>query len=146
MANIAVDDPGITRQLPSARLAALSRLKLVDAGFAGLTRAAAFTVLVLLGGVIVSLVDGALPALKAFGFGFLTTQTWNPVNDVYGAAAPIYGTIVTSLVAMAIAVPVGLGVAIFLTELCPFPLRGPIGMAIELLAGIPSIISASGAC
>ena len=84
--------------------------------------------------------SGSLPALKAFGFGFLVTQTWNPVDDVYGAAAAIYGTLVTSVIAMAIAVPVGLGIAIFLSELCPFSLRRPVGIAIELLAGIPSII------
>ncbi len=124
----------------SGRVEALSRLRLVDVVFAGLARAAALTVLVLLGGVILSLVIEAWPALNAFGFKFLTTQTWNPVEDVYGAAAAIYGTVVTSLIAMAIAIPVGLGIAIFLSELCPFPLRRPIGIAVELLAGIPSII------
>ena len=96
--------------------------------------------LVLLGGVILSLVIGSLPAFQAFGLRFLTSETWNPNDDVYGALGAIYGTIVTSALAMAIAIPVGLGIAIFLSELCPFPLRKPIGMAIELLAGIPSII------
>src|SRR5205814_7272262 len=77
---------------------------------------------------------------KAFGPNFLVEQRWNPVTERFGAIAPIYGTIVTSLIAMLIAVPVGLMIAVFLTELCPMSLRRPIGIAIELLAGIPSII------
>src|SRR5213082_1246930 len=87
-----------------------------------------------------SLVVGAMPAFKAFGFNFIITEAWSPTRERFGALAPIYGTLVTSLVAMLIAVPVGIGIAIFLTELCPRPLRRPIGIAIELLAGIPSII------
>ena len=83
---------------------------------------------------------GSLPALSTFGFGFLVTERWNPVTEKFGALAPIYGTIVTSFIAMLIAVPVGLMIAMFLTELCPQWLRRPIGIAIELLAGIPSII------
>ena len=140
MTDAAIEATGAGARARTTRADALSRLRLVDTVFAGLTRAAAITVLVLLGGVIVSLVSGAWPALKTFGFGFLVTQTWNPVDDVYGAAAAIYGTLVTSIIAMAIAVPVGLGIAIFLSELCPFALRRPIAIAIELLAGIPSII------
>ena len=93
-----------------------------------------------LGGVIVSLFLGAMPAFHEFGFGFLTAQSWNPVTEKFGALAPIYGTIITSLIAMLIAVPFGLMIAMFLTELCPMWLRRPIGIAIELLAGIPSII------
>ncbi len=81
-----------------------------------------------------------MPACSAFGFDFLTTQSWNPVTEKFGALAPIYGTLVTSLIAMLIAVPVGLMIAFFLTELCPIWLRRPIAIAIELLAGIPSII------
>ena len=96
--------------------------------------------LLILGGAIVSLIKGSIPAFQAFGLGFFTNQVWNPVTEKFGAAAPIFGTIVTSAIAMAIAVPVGLGIAIFLTELCPPRLRRPIGIAIELLAGIPSII------
>ena len=119
---------------------ALKRFRTGDTIFRNLTRAAAVLVLVLLGGVIVSLIHGSLPAFHAFGFSFLTTQSWNPVTEVFGAAAPIYGTLVTSLIALLIAVPVGIGIAVFLTELCPMPLRRPIGVAIELLAGIPSII------
>ena len=105
-----------------------------------LTRGAALTVLALLSGVILALVIGSVPALKAFGFGFVTSEVWNPVTEQFGALAPIYGTLVTSVIAMVIAVPVGLMIAFFLTELCPMWLRRPIGIAIELLAGIPSII------
>jgi len=105
-----------------------------------LTFSAALTILVLLGGVIISLIIGSLPTFRAFGLDFLVTEAWNPVSDKYGAMAPIYGTIVTSVIAMAIALPVGLGIAIFLSELCPDALKRPIGIAVELLAGIPSII------
>lgn len=122
------------------RAGSLARYRVVDALFEHGTRIAALAVLVILGGVILSLVSGAWPALRQFGFGFLTSESWNPVKQRFGAAAPIYGTLVTSAIAMLIAVPVGLGIAIFLTELCPKPLRRPIGIAIELLAGIPSII------
>src|SRR6202521_4499686 len=111
-----------------------------DKLFHNLTRGSALLVLIILFGVMVSLFLGAIPALRAFGFNFFTTQSWNPVTEKFGALAPIYGTIVTSVVAMGIAVPVGIGVAIFLTELCPRVLSRPIGIAIELLAGIPSII------
>ena len=124
----------------ASRSKALARLQLGDAGFRYLTRTAAIGVLLLLGGVIVSLGIGAWPALAQFGFGFLVSERWNPVTENFGALAPIYGTLVTSLIAMLIAVPVGLMIAVFLTELCPLWLRRPIGTAIELLAGIPSII------
>jgi len=118
----------------------LQRLRLGDAAFRHLTRAAAITVLIILGGIIVSLVHGSWPALSTFGINFLIQESWNPVTERFGAIAPIYGTIVTSVIAMLIAVPVGLFIALFLTELCPMWLRRPIGIAIELLAGIPSII------
>jgi phosphate transport system permease protein len=123
-----------------ARTKALDRLRLGDTVFHHLTRAAAIGVLLLLSGVIISLIDGSIPAFKTFGFGFLVSSRWNPVTDNYGALPAIYGTILTSLIAMLIAVPVGLMIAFFLTELCPQWLRRPIGIAIELLAGIPSII------
>lgn len=122
------------------RTRVLARLALVDRVFYQMTRAAAVIVLIILGGVIISLVHGSWPAMQAFGFGFLTSQAWNPVTENFGAAAAIYGTLVTSIIAMLVAVPVGLGIAVFLTELCPYALRRPIGTAIELLAGIPSII------
>ena len=123
-----------------SRAKVLRRLRLGDALFRIITRTAAITVLMLLGGVIVALVSGSLPAFRAYGLDFLTTEVWNPVTEKFGALAPVYGTLVTSLIAMLIAVPVGLMVAFFLTELCPMWLRRPIGIAIELLAGIPSII------
>ena len=118
----------------------LHRLRLHDAVFRRLTFFAAVGVLIILGGIIVSLIHGSLPAIRAYGFGFLLSQIWDPVGDKFGALAPIYGTLVTSFIAMLIAVPVGLLIALFLTELCPMWLRRPIGIAIELLAGIPSII------
>ena len=105
-----------------------------------LTLGAAVAVLLILGGAIVSLIKGSIPAFQTFGLGFFTTVVWNPVTEKFGAGAPVYGTIVTSAIAMAIAVPVGVGIAIFLTEICPPSLRRPIGIAVELLAGIPSII------
>ena len=128
----------VTEQADRAKV--LQRLRVGDAAFRQITRAAAITVLVILGGIIVSLVHGAWPALREFGFSFLYVESWNPVTEKFGALAPIYGTVVTSIVAMLIAVPVGLFIALFLTELCPMWLRRPIGIAIELLAGIPSII------
>ena len=137
--NLAIDNAEI--EPAEARLAkALAGFKLRDNAFHLLTLAAACTVLILLGGVIAALVVGSVPAIKAFGFNFLWTEGWNPVTEKFGAMAPVYGTIVTAIIAMAIAVPSALGIAIFLTELCPYALRRPVGIAIELLAGIPSII------
>ena len=124
----------------SERGRVLQRLRLRDAAFRQLTRFAAVTVLVILGGIIVSLIEGSWLALSTFGFNFLISDAWNPVTENFGALAPIYGTILTSFIAMLIAVPVGLFISLFLTELCPLWLRRPIGIAIELLAGIPSII------
>jgi phosphate transport system permease protein len=124
----------------SSRAKVIARLRLGDTAFRLLTKSAAVGVLIILGGVMFSLIDGSLPALRTFGLDFLLEQRWNPVTEKFGALAPIYGTLVTSLIAMLIAVPVGLLIAVFLTELCPMWLRRPIGIAIELLAGIPSII------
>ena len=111
-----------------------------DRIFYWLTLASAVFVVVMLIGVLVSLVVGSWPALWKFGIGFIWTERWSPVKQIFGALTPIYGTIVTSLIAMIIGIPVSLGIAIFLTEICPQSLRRPIGVAIELLAGIPSII------
>jgi phosphate transport system permease protein len=127
-----------TPQVDRAKV--LRRLQLGDAIYRHLTRTAAIAVLVIMGGIIISLIDGSWLALRTFGLNFLLVDTWNPVTEKFGAIAPIYGTLVTSLIAMLIAVPVGLFIALFLTELCPTWLRRPIGIAIELLAGIPSII------
>jgi phosphate transport system permease protein len=134
-------DMALTEQLAiTDRNAALRRFGRSDSRFRRLTLAAALLVLVVFLGIVGSLAIGAWPALHAFGFGFFVTEIWNPVTEKFGAAAAIYGTIVTSALAMLVAVPVGIGIAIFLTEICPRPLKRPIGIAIELLAGIPSII------
>jgi phosphate transport system permease protein len=138
--DVALQNGAATLDAQASRAKALDRLRFTDTTFRILTRAAAISVLLILSGVILSLFMGSLPALKEFGFSFLTEQRWNPVTEKFGALAPIYGTLVTSFIAMLIAVPVGLMIAFFLTELCPMWMRRPIGIAIELLAGIPSII------
>ncbi len=142
VADMAVQSTGMEAAGPYDRAKALSAFKFGDVTFYWITRVSAISVLLILGGIILSLIVGAWPAMKAYGFAFLWTQRWAPSADppVLGALSPIYGTLVTSVIAMAIAIPVGLGIAIFLTELCPQWLRRPIGMAVELLAGIPSII------
>jgi phosphate transport system permease protein len=111
-----------------------------DLVFRNLTFLFAFLVLLILGGVIVALVDGAIPALRAFGAGFLYTDVWNPVTEKFGALAPIYGTLVTSGIAMVIGIPVAFGIAVFITEISPIWLKRPLATMIELLAAIPSII------
>jgi phosphate transport system permease protein len=103
--------------------------------------AAAVTLLLAgLAGVVVSLFIGGLPAFRAFGFGFLTSTSWNPVTEVYGAAGPIAGTLITAFLALLIALPLAIGVAVFLVEFCPKSFARPIAIAVELLAGIPSIV------
>jgi phosphate transport system permease protein len=97
-------------------------------------------VLLLLGGIILELFLGGLPAFKAFGLKFFWDTEWDPVQEVFGAGVSIYGTVVTALLAILLAVPMAFGVAFFLTELCPPALRRPIGTAVELLAAVPSII------
>ena len=140
VADLALQTGAIGAGQATDRSRALAKLKFGDIVFRGLTRTSAVFVLLLLSGVIISLVIGSWPALSKFGPGFLISERWNPVTENFGALAPIYGTLVTSFIAMLIAVPVGLMIALFLTELCPQFLRRPIGIAIELLAGIPSII------
>jgi len=126
--------PLAPRSRPAARGALLSKM------FEALCFAAATALLAALGGLLVALAIGGWPAIRKFGLGFLFVSTWNPVTEVYGAAGPIVGTLVTSGLALLIALPIAGGVAFFLTELCPAPLRRPIGTAVELLAGIPSIV------
>ena len=136
MADIALtDETALTARAQTTRRAGAG-----DARFHFFTWLAALVVLLIFAGVITSLVIGSVPAFKAFGLGFVTTEIWSPARERFGALASIYGTLITSLLAMIVAVPVGIGIAIFLTELCPRMLRRPIGIAIELLAGIPSII------
>jgi phosphate transport system permease protein len=120
------------------RHAAGQRLR--ERAFRTATFVAALLVLLLLGGVAVSLLIGAWPALSHFKLGFLTREVWNPVTDQYGALAAVYGTLVTSFLALLLAIPVSFGIAIFLTELAPVWLKRPVGVAIELLAAVPSII------
>lgn len=130
-----------TRQLDTATLhRLLNRQKLIDTLFVGSTKAFAVLVLLSLGGILLSLIYGALPSLQTFGVSFYTSSEWNPVGGEFGALAPIYGTLVTSLIALLIAVPVSFGIAVFLVELCPNFLKKPLSIAVELLAGIPSII------
>lgn len=139
---MAVQSTSIEAAGPYDRAKALSAFKFGDKAFYWTTRACAIGVLLILGGIILSLIAGAWPAMREYGFSFLWTQRWAPSANppVLGAVGPIYGTLITSVIAMCIAIPVGIGIAVFLTELCPQWLRRPIGMAIELLAGIPSII------
>ncbi|PTU66388.1 MULTISPECIES: phosphate ABC transporter permease subunit PstC [Chromobacterium] len=113
---------------------------LLDNLFRWVTRFFAFLVLALLVGILISLLIGALPSIHAFGFKFLVTSDWDPVNERFGALVPIFGTLATSFIALLIGVPVSFGIALFLTELCPTWLKRPLGIAVELLAGIPSII------
>jgi phosphate transport system permease protein len=108
--------------------------------FHGTTLAMALTVLLVLGGVAVALIHGAWPAFARFKLSFLTREVWNPVTDEYGALGAIYGTVLTSLIAMVLALPISFGIAVFLTELAPVWLKRPVGIAIELLAAVPSII------
>lgn len=111
-----------------------------DMIFSALVKLAALIVLLMLGGIIVSLIISSWPSIQKFGFSFLWTKEWDAPNDIYGALVPIYGTLVTSFIALLIAVPVSFGIALFLTELAPGWLKRPLGIAIELLAAIPSIV------
>ncbi|UXY14811.1 phosphate ABC transporter permease subunit PstC [Chitiniphilus purpureus] len=118
----------------------LKRQQTEDRIFMGTTRLFAFLVLALLVGILLSLCYGALPAIKTFGVGFVLSDEWNPVTEQFGGWNSIRGTLLSSLIALLIGVPVSFGIAIFLTELSPVWLRRPLGVAIELLAGVPSII------
>ncbi|MFG6466364.1 phosphate ABC transporter permease subunit PstC [Roseateles sp. BYS87W] len=111
-----------------------------DTLFAVLSQGAAWLTLALMVGIIGSLIMGAAPALKAFGLGFLTSTDWDPVQEKFGGLVMIYGTLASSFIALLIAVPVSFGIAIFLTELSPSWLKRPLGIAIELLAAVPSIV------
>jgi len=118
----------------------LKRQVLMDTLFRLLTKSFAFLVLALLLGILLSLLLGAMPSIQHFGWGFLTSSDWDPVAEKFGAVVPIFGTLVTSFIALLIGVPASFGIALFLTEICPPVLKRPLGIAVELLAGIPSII------
>jgi phosphate transport system permease protein len=124
-----------TRTASGARRGAVA-----DAVFRALTFLFALIVLLVLCGVVAALLAGAWPALRHFGPGFVVAEVWNPVTEKFGALAPIYGTLVTSAIAMLIGIPVAFGIALFVTELCPIWLKRPLAAMIELLAAIPSII------
>ena len=129
--------PRMSHRIPETLL---RRQHLYDLAFRGVTRMFAFLVLVLLAGILITLLIGSWPAIKAYGPGFLVSAEWNPVTQKFGALVPIFGTLVTSFISLLIGIPVSFGIAVFLTELSPPWLRRPIGTAIELLAAIPSII------
>ncbi len=133
----------ISSALPAASAVAATRRRGGpggDAIFEWSCRLAGVFVLVLLGAIIVELFIGALPAFRRFGLAFVWTELWDPVADEYGALVPVYGTVVTAVLAILLAVPVAFGIAFFLTELAPGWLRRPVGTAVELLAAVPSII------
>jgi phosphate transport system permease protein len=145
--SIVLDNRGFTRESPPALVLEhspkppmLRNNALMDAIFRNLTRMFAFLVFSLLAAILVSLVIGSRLSLEKFGAGFLWNENWDPVKEDFGALVPIVGTLVTSGIALAIAIPVSFGIAIFLTELSPVWLRRPLGTAIEMLAAIPSII------
>lgn len=121
-------------------IATMRNQRIQDFLFHKVTLGFALCVLSVLIGIIISLVIGAWPALHEFGPAFVTTVEWDPVNDKFGALIAIVGTVSTSLIALLIAFPVSFGIALFLTEICPVWLRRPLGTAVELLAGVPSII------
>ena len=139
-ASLSVATTASLPQGPAMRASALQRFEFSDRAFYWLSLGAAICVLLLLLGVAVALFAGSWQAFRTFGFNFFISDAWSPPKQHFGAAAAIYGTLLTSLIAMLIGVPVGVGIAVFLTELCPLLLRRPIGIAVELLAGIPSII------
>jgi phosphate transport system permease protein len=130
---IALSEPRIHKKSERSKGSAF------DPIFRWLCFAAASLLLVILAWLMIDLFAGAWPALRLFGFSFLTSTHWNPVTDVYGALGPIIGTLLTSFISLIIALPLALGISIFLVEFCPKPLAQPIAIAVELLAGIPSM-------
>jgi len=131
---------GASRADPPRSTSQKAPSRVGDVIFGGLARLAAIITLLLLGGIIVSLIVASMPSIRAFGLSFLWTAEWDPPSKQFGALVPIYGTVATSIIALIIAVPVSFGIALFLTELAPAWLRRPLGIAIELLAAIPSIV------
>ncbi len=121
-------------------LATMRKQRFQDFLFHKVTLGFALSVLLVLVGIIISLVIGSWPAFREFGPAFIFSIEWDPVNDKYGALIAIAGTLLTSLIALLIAFPVSFGIALFLTEICPAWLKRPMGTAVELLAGVPSII------
>jgi len=116
------------------------RQRTLDRLFKYATQFFALSVLLTLLGIIASLIFNAAPALSKFGFGFFTTVEWDIINGEFGGLIAIYGTVITSVIALLIAVPLSFGIAVFLTEMCPQVLKRPLGTAVEILAAVPSII------
>jgi phosphate transport system permease protein len=137
---MAAGDMAMAREEEEAAARRYRRQHLADRLWVGTTRFFGVLVLALLLAILVSLFVGSLPALKRFGFGFLTSSAWNPVKEDFGALSAMYGTLATSAIALLIGIPVSFGIAVFITELCPRWLRRPVSTAVELLAAIPSII------
>ena len=135
--NIKIADSAMKKDIPPNPT---NNNALVDGLFKGTARFFAFFVFILLAAIMISLVYGSRETIAAYGMSFFTTNDWDPVNDVYGAVVPILGTVITAFIALLIAVPVSFGIAMFLTELAPAWLRRPLGVAVEMLAAIPSII------
>lgn len=138
-----MDSPSASQMsaAPSAEmLAVVKRQKLQDFLFHKVTMGFSLLVLIALLGIIASLWMTAWPAFEKFGIGFIWSDEWDIVNDQFGALIAIYGTVVSSVIALVIAIPLAFGIAIFLTEMCPVWLRRPLGTAVELLAAVPSII------
>lgn len=134
-------DAGSDKKLPDPPPRDRMRVqRFQDALFHQITRFFAFSVLAILVGIIGSLMYGAWPAIMEFGIGFPFSTEWNPVTDKFGGLISVYGTLSTSIIALIVAIPVSFGIAVFLTELCPPSLRAPLGVAVELLAAVPSII------
>jgi phosphate transport system permease protein len=137
---ITLSDTTMIEASHAALHSTMRKQRIQDFIFHKVTMLFALSVLLVLAGIIVSLMIGAWPAFKEFGPAFITTVEWDPVNDQYGALIAIVGTLATSVIALLIAFPVSFGIALFLTEICPVWLRRPMGTAVELLAGVPSII------
>lgn len=135
--NIKIADSAMKKDIPPNPAGSNA---LADGLFKGTARFFAFFVFILLAAIMVSLLYGSRETIAAYGLSFFTTNDWDPVNDVYGAVVPIFGTVITAFIALLIAVPVSFGIAMFLTELAPAWLRRPLGIAVEMLAAIPSII------
>ena len=132
--------PGPAEQVPPAGTLPLGGRSVGDLIYRGLTTAFAVAIPILLAFITFEVVAAAWPALRQFGFGFLTTSTWDAVRGQFGAAPMIYGTVVSSILALILAAPRALGVAIFLSEFCPRWLRQPISFLVDLLAAIPSVV------
>jgi len=135
--NASASDSGL---LDQKRLDVVKRQRFQDFLFHKITLSFSLLVLAALAGILISLIITAWPAFKKFGLEFIWRVEWDIINEEFGAAIAIFGTVVSSGIALLIAVPLSFGIALFLTETCPVWLRRPLGTAVELLAAVPSII------